>query len=233
MKTVDGAYSRVYTLGHKDDEKETQFLRIETVGHSWIEITVSHLLHINGEYLKASKARIGDRLTLASNQQEQITNITKVTRKGFYAPKTMVGDLLVSRIQASSYSVDDSIDETVFTHGRIHLHFLPLRMLCGPTNANPELCEHVYSALYRPLEEKMVLVMKQAATVPGGVLVVSALLWVLIASILSSPVIVVWLMTRAVRKVRTTQYQSMMSFAIMAQTTKSKLKGEKYSKNLR
>jgi hypothetical protein len=103
-------YETVYSFGHRHDAVEATFLQFLP---SDIEISMDHMLKIDGRYIPASAVNVGDRLETASGDFITVNKITTVVRKGVYAPFTTSGTIIVSDIKASNYIAFQGSDRLV------------------------------------------------------------------------------------------------------------------------
>jgi hypothetical protein len=76
---------------------------VSSTGYS-IELTEGHLINIkNRGYIRAHEVAIGDFL-YADSSEIEVTLIEKITKRGYTAPLTKSGTLLVNNILASCYA---------------------------------------------------------------------------------------------------------------------------------
>lgn len=103
-------YEAVYSFGHRHDTIKATYLQFLP---SDIEISMDHMLHIDGRYIPASSVKVGDKLETASGDFVAVNKITTVVRKGVYAPFTMSGTMIVSDIKVSNYVAFQGSDRLV------------------------------------------------------------------------------------------------------------------------
>jgi len=137
------AYSEVYSFVHYDPHYQAAFLRItaRTLGESAdsddgcciLEVTSKHLLAFaDGSMRTAEHVALRTLLLGADHQPIEVTSISKVTRRGIYAPLTMQGTLLVGGVLASSYAALPHDDMQLFAnHDLAHAFCAPRRMWCS------------------------------------------------------------------------------------------------------
>jgi hypothetical protein len=95
-----GHYETVYSFGHRHETVEASFLQFLP---SSIEISMDHMLKIDGRYIPASAVKVGDELETGTGELLTVDSIHTVVRKGVYAPFTTSGTIIVSNIKSSSY----------------------------------------------------------------------------------------------------------------------------------
>jgi hypothetical protein len=124
-------FSRVYSFAHIDRETETEFLQIYAQDlKTPLEITTEHFLSIGStdkKLVRAKDVQVGD---LVGHKSQVITKIASVQRRGFYAPITESGEILVSGISASCYAslLDVEPEAQAFA---THSILSPLRLACS------------------------------------------------------------------------------------------------------
>jgi hypothetical protein len=100
VKSGANKFSRVYSFSHIDNNVEASFLQIHTERLQLpLEVTPEHIVYVSGKPVRASDVQVGDIM----DGHNLVTRITKVRRRGVYAPVTYSGDILVSGVLASSY----------------------------------------------------------------------------------------------------------------------------------
>lgn len=136
VQTVD-RYSRVISFAHLDPTAEVQFLQIKGAGDKVLEVSREHIVHTtNDGWKRASDLKVGDSL----NSLTTIEEIRTVRRKGIISPTTEIGELIVSGVRASSFSVllDASISPWL-QHAATQIYHAPLRLAC---HWNFNLCKN-------------------------------------------------------------------------------------------
>jgi len=162
VKTAPGRYQPVYAFGHFHETKLAEFLQIYTdAAKAPLEITESHFIFIAGKRtpVRADSVRVGDVMnysdasTNSASVAAVVTNISKVTRRGIYAPLTSDGTVFVNGIKASTYAIISSKSNTNHVEvagwaffglseaDAIHLALAPLRFLCSGSTF--DICEEV------------------------------------------------------------------------------------------
>jgi len=162
VKTAPGRYQPVYAFGHFHESKMAEFLQIHTAAaRAPLEITGSHFIFIEGKGspVRADSVRVGDvvHYSAASSNSASVgavvTNISKVTRRGIYAPLTSDGTVIVNGIKASTYAIISSKSSTNHVEvagwsffglseaNAIHLALSPLRLLCSGSTF--DICKEI------------------------------------------------------------------------------------------
>jgi Hint module len=95
-----GKYESVYSFGHRHESTDAEYLQLLP---SHLEISMDHMIKIGANYIPASAVKIGDELETANGELVIVETITRIVRKGVYAPFTMSGTIVVSNIRVSSY----------------------------------------------------------------------------------------------------------------------------------
>ncbi|CAB9529809.1 Protein hedgehog [Seminavis robusta] len=143
----NGKYEPVYGFGHRHETTENKFLRIYTKqnGKTPLEMTGDHLVFIEKDgqqrSVRADSLEKGDSLARSGDQEDTVTKISSIKKKGVYMPLTPSGKLVVNGIVASAYvSILEEeapkitalktyfglhSDETI-----IHWWLSPYRMIC-------------------------------------------------------------------------------------------------------
>jgi len=105
VKTENGAYEQVYSLAHKNEKANAEFLRIftdQTIKP--LEISDHHMvLKANGESVPSKTIVPGDFLLHESGSHARVTKVTRTTSVGQYAPFTMSGKIVVDGIISSTF----------------------------------------------------------------------------------------------------------------------------------
>jgi hypothetical protein len=131
--SVDKAeFSIVYSLGHKDNDKEETYIQIYSADRQKpLEITPDHMMFLNSNVaVKASQVKVGDQIA-GPEHADVITSIKTVTRRGGYAPLTESGDLVVSGARVSSYISPLDVVSPNIQQAMGHALFAPHRLLCS------------------------------------------------------------------------------------------------------
>ena len=148
----------MYAFGHyKQKAEPIEFLVIQTFPYDRkkrpLEITGQHMVYLHGKQnpIRADSLKVGDVLRGDHYAGLTVTKISKVKRRGQFAPLTPHGTVLVDGIVASSYiSLQNDAREHIelgengFTvkisqRVMVHMFLSPLRMYCLGVSA--EFCE--------------------------------------------------------------------------------------------
>ena len=136
---MDGTYTRVYSFGHLDRQRNNEFLHITMVGkHEPLEITADHLLFVDQVGLvPAGRIKVGALLVTSAidlNSTAEVCTVRKVHRKGMYAPFTVSGSIVVNGVAASNYIALPPVFQSHFSfeeqHWLQHAAFFPYRLFC-------------------------------------------------------------------------------------------------------
>lgn len=117
-------FSEVFMFTHKLSSVQYDFVQLETASGNALRLTDGHFLPINGEYLPAKHASVGDELILADGSVSDIVSISSVQDYGLFNPQTTHGDIVVDGIQASTYT-------TAVSPNMAHALLAPLRTICS------------------------------------------------------------------------------------------------------
>lgn len=126
--SLDGTFSRVYSMAHVDSFKPTMFLQIYAEGlQQPLEVSKSHLLFVSNKAVMASQVKIGDVL----GSRHEVLDIQLVHRAGIYNPLTFSGTIVVNGIVASNYV--GLLSEVSFDLQHIAAHMItsPVRVFCS------------------------------------------------------------------------------------------------------
>lgn len=104
-----GKYETVYSIPHADSSRPQVFLQIKSdvADNVAIELSDDHLIYVYGKKhpFPASEIKVGDYLVDSNGSATKVTMISKVLRKGIYAPLTPSGTMIVDGVQVSSYAL--------------------------------------------------------------------------------------------------------------------------------
>jgi len=124
------AWTKFYSFIHKEDERETEFLVLETVNSHFLKITGEHLIFKydtksnRNVALPASDIKICDLLIYQESEggvrMEPVTSIKTEKLQGIYAPLTFSGTFLANGFLASCYA-------DVQSHAAAHYALAPVR----------------------------------------------------------------------------------------------------------
>ncbi|KAK3592844.1 hypothetical protein CHS0354_028920 [Potamilus streckersoni] len=104
-------YSIVYFFAHQDDKSSTEYISILTQWHT-INLTPDHHIYITDcgrlHTVPARDVKVGDTVMVVSRdnsclEEETVTELSKSTDVGIYAPITMSGTIVVNSVLASCY----------------------------------------------------------------------------------------------------------------------------------
>jgi len=107
VMTASGEYKTVFTISHFHPDQLTSFLSMQTeMEENPLELTPLHMLFLQGKQtpVPAKDVKIGDMVQTLYHGPQKVTNITVVTRNGFYNPVTTDGTIVVGGIIASTYA---------------------------------------------------------------------------------------------------------------------------------
>lgn len=100
--------SEVVSIMHKNSNEFAQFYNLISSNGKRISLTGGHLIKIkNKGYIKASTAKIGDVMSVYSNEELIDTEIIEIeieTKQGYTAPLTESGTILVNDVHSSCYA---------------------------------------------------------------------------------------------------------------------------------
>lgn len=153
VEVQNNHFAKVYSFAHLHLEEETEFLQVYTneMLTDPLEISSKHLIFANGFVIQAAELRVGDHLKGRNNDDIlMVTRISSVRRKGFFAPLTESGTLIVNDVLVSNY-VSFLTSTILDQHFLSHLLLGPVRLLCY---GFAEFCEvesydnNGYSKLY-------------------------------------------------------------------------------------
>merc|ERR1712048_1498267 len=106
IKTQDGNYERIYSFGHKSQDRMADYLELSTSSATKLTISAEHLVYErDAGFIPAADIQVGDIVLVQQEQEEEatITRIRTVRRKGLYAPFTASGTVVVNDVLASSF----------------------------------------------------------------------------------------------------------------------------------
>ena len=145
--TKEGTYDKVYSFGHLDRDRKTEFLHIQSEGvhHAPLEITADHLVLVDSlGFVPAGQVKPGDRLvstsTMTSTTSDTgtavvVLSVHKVQRHGMYAPFTTSGTIVVNGLIASNYIALPPVFQSHISFGEQHawqhVAYTPYRVYCS------------------------------------------------------------------------------------------------------
>jgi len=107
VRVANGKYEPIYSFGHFDTSVvKTEFVQIQTTSSEGkLEMTPNHLLFQEGnQVVMASSLKIGDKVVLASGEEDTITGLKTIQRTGIIAPFTASGTIATNGILSSSFA---------------------------------------------------------------------------------------------------------------------------------
>lgn len=146
--TADNSFQRVFAYGHYNPTEYSEFLKLDTGKDRSLEMTVGHLVFLQGKTnpVRADSVKIGDILRSTNNEGATVTNIDQVIRQGVYSLFTSGGTLVADGIVASSYiSLQKDAPEFVEVNGfasfmsqqdYVHTGLAPFRLFCMGVSEN-------------------------------------------------------------------------------------------------
>ena len=119
---------------HKLKVGEFEFVAIRTETGNVIRLTPGHYLPLNGMYLPASDAKVGDMVQLADDSLSRIAQVRMVKGVGLFNPQTKHGDIVVDGVRASTFT-------NVVHRNMAHAMLAPLRLARDMLGLNMKLLE--------------------------------------------------------------------------------------------
>lgn len=122
-------FSEVILFLDRNEQQNREFVRIQTSGGASMTVTPGHLVLVwkpleqTTKYIFADRVEEGDFLLVHADgvlAPRKVTAITAEIHKGFYAPLTYDGTIVVNNITASCYALVES-------HTAAHASFMPFR----------------------------------------------------------------------------------------------------------
>jgi len=146
VRVQGGKFSTVYSFGHYEKNKQSEFLQIQSTGlKTAIELSKDHMVFIRDGFatksVPASSIKIGDALA-TENGISKVSKIKIVQSNGAYAPFTSSGDIVVSGVVASNYISmipEKEIGVPVTMQWIAHTFNAPHRFVC---QINFNICEN-------------------------------------------------------------------------------------------
>jgi hypothetical protein len=138
-------YEKVYTIDHRSEKKQTDFIQIHTEIERPLEVTGTHLMFKAGKNdpVEARSIVVGDELQgyfdgeMKSVVVEQITSISK---NGLYNPITSSGTIVVDGLVTSTYTAVNLSDgsnyitiggyKVMSMHDFMHMAMIPFKTIC-------------------------------------------------------------------------------------------------------
>mmetsp|Transcript_21974 Transcript_21974/g.50705 ORF Transcript_21974/g.50705 Transcript_21974/m.50705 type:complete len:334 (-) Transcript_21974:163-1164(-) len=109
---ANGKYENVYSFGHISRDTESEFVQIKTAS-SLLELSRDHMVYLvnKAHPVPASQVNVGDVLKVLNDNENTpgeeeglVREISTIKRKGFFAPLTSSGTIVVNDIVASTYT---------------------------------------------------------------------------------------------------------------------------------
>lgn len=156
--TMGNEYKAVYTIDHKEPNKQATFVQIHSTAKATpLEITSNHMVFLHGKEnpIAASAVKVGDALQTLEDSPSVVTQVSFIERKGIWNPLTEDGTIVVDGIATSTYNMqfrhNDEADfvlagfKVMSHHDFFHLLMTPYRAIC--LGLSPSFCEakHEYN----------------------------------------------------------------------------------------
>jgi hypothetical protein len=133
----DGDFEPIYSFGHRMRDVSHEYLRIKVSRSTEVEVSVEHLLFVEGRGpIPASRVVVGDSLLNENGEKLKVHSVTTIIAQGVFAPFTPSGRIVVDGVLASSFvSLDNSPTLKVWGVGFTY-HWLsclfesPHRLVC-------------------------------------------------------------------------------------------------------
>ncbi len=131
-------FSEVVIINHKSPDAPTEFCQIfYDLEKEPLKITPKHIVMVNGSAQYAGDVKIGDTLLVLHKthtclEQRLVQRVEKITLRGFHAPITMDGKLVVDDVLTSCYAhVPEKfvLGRKVTGHKLAHIGMAPFRMM--------------------------------------------------------------------------------------------------------
>lgn len=164
VRTGKNIYQPIYAFGHRDIKNSLDFIKL-SFGKSSIELSKEHMIYLHGKSaaVRADTVKEGDML-LQGNMPTKITKVSKIHKKGMYAPLTSDGTILVDGVKASTYVAFHTKSSTEeikvrgvalpFVHQDLNSHWAmsPLRIACTLMGSDCSFCQGEHDTIdgYNP-----------------------------------------------------------------------------------
>lgn len=99
-----GLYSEVFMFTHRLDSETARYIELTTASGAVIALTPGHYLYANGRSTAARNVQPGDTLELADGSSSPVVSARIVIRRGIYNPQTVLGNIVVDGVLASTYT---------------------------------------------------------------------------------------------------------------------------------
>lgn len=162
--TGKNTYQPIYAFGHRDSKNSIDFIKL-SFGKSYIELSKEHLIYLHGKFaaVRADTVKEGDML-LQGSEPTKVTKVSKVHKKGMYAPLTSDGTIVVNGVKASTYVAFHTMSSNEeikvrgvalpFVHQDLGSHWgmSPLRIACTLVRSDSSLCQGEHDTIdgYNP-----------------------------------------------------------------------------------
>jgi len=118
VRSSSGSFDEVYSFGHRNIKKATEYLQLRTTSTKPLEVSKEHMIGVLDEgkinFIPASSVKIGDTIPSTTEGAAVVKSITSIWRKGAYAPFTRSGTIIVNNLLASNYiAFEDSSTLTI------------------------------------------------------------------------------------------------------------------------
>lgn len=109
VKVGDGSFEPIYSFCKKDRNSWVEYLQVHIAdSEKPLALTPNHMLFINKQFgtqaMEGRHVRVGDSLVLENGALSEVVGIDYERKKGFYAPLTFSGTIVVNQVQASVFA---------------------------------------------------------------------------------------------------------------------------------
>lgn len=103
-----GVFSTVFMFTHRTEQVKNTFVTITVMDDggvmSVVSLTPSHFIYCNSRLVEAKNVRRGDVLYLGDGEKAIVVAVGWSFLDGLYNPQTLVGDIVVNGVWASTYT---------------------------------------------------------------------------------------------------------------------------------
>ena len=138
------SYEPIYAFAHLDHTGLAEYIQIFTKDNRHpLEVTMDHLLWVNGKFVPASAVQVGDSIMDGNRREQVVKRVAASVKQGLYAPLTHSGELVVNGIRTSAYVslqqaegqisgnvIIGGMDTGISFHSLNHVALSPIRMAC-------------------------------------------------------------------------------------------------------
>lgn len=142
LASVDGLHSDVYLFSHQDPSAVSTFVKLSTASGFSLSLTRGHILYINGRLKPAHQVKVGESVQLADGSLSVVRFVTYVTKSGLYSPQTLLGDIVVNGVLATTWTT--AVDPTV-----ANTLLVPARLMYRASAGNAPHCKSALSTVWR------------------------------------------------------------------------------------